>query len=117
MFGKLTLEAIPYHEPIIMGATVLMAIMALGTVAALTNFGKWGWLWREYLTSTDHKRIGVMYLVVAGLMLVRGFVDAVMMRAQQAVAFDSPGFLPAHHFDQIFSAHGTIMIFFMAIAL
>ncbi|MFM0139558.1 cytochrome o ubiquinol oxidase subunit I [Caballeronia grimmiae] len=117
MFGKLTLEAIPYHEPIIMGATVLMAILALGTVAALTKFGKWGWLWREYLTSTDHKRIGVMYLVVAGLMLVRGFADAVMMRVQQALAMDAPGYLPPHHFDQIFTAHGTIMIFFMAMAL
>ncbi|WP_175945819.1 cytochrome o ubiquinol oxidase subunit I [Caballeronia sp. BCC1704] len=117
MFGKLTLEAIPYHEPIIMGATVLMAVMALGAAALLTKFGKWGWLWREYLTSTDHKRIGIMYLVVAGLMLVRGFVDAVMMRAQQAVALDSPGFLPPHHYNQIFSAHGTIMIFFMAMAL
>ncbi|SPB15665.1 cytochrome-c oxidase [Caballeronia novacaledonica] len=117
MFGKLTLEAIPYHEPIIMGATVFMAILALGTVALITKLGKWGWLWREYLTSVDHKRIGVMYLVVAGLMLVRGFADAVMMRVQQAIAFDSPGYLPAHHFDQIFTAHGTIMIFFMAMAL
>ncbi|SAK50125.1 cytochrome-c oxidase [Caballeronia temeraria] len=117
MFGKLTLEAIPYHEPIIMGATVFMAILALGTVGLITKLGKWGWLWREYLTSVDHKRIGVMYLIVAGLMLVRGFADAVMMRAQQAIALDSPGYLPPHHFDQIFSAHGTIMIFFMAMAL
>ena len=117
MFGKLTLEAIPYHEPIIMGATVFMAILALGTVALITKLGKWGWLWREYLTSVDHKRIGVMYLVVAGLMLVRGFADAVMMRIQQAIALDAPGYLPPHHYDQIFSAHGTIMIFFMAMAL
>jgi cytochrome o ubiquinol oxidase subunit 1 len=117
MFGKLTLEAIPYHEPIIMGATVFMAILALGTVALITKLGKWGWLWREYLTSVDHKRIGVMYLIVAGLMLVRGFADAVMMRIQQAIALDAPGYLPPHHYDQIFSAHGTIMIFFMAMAL
>ncbi|SAK81509.1 cytochrome-c oxidase [Caballeronia hypogeia] len=117
MFGKLTLEAIPYHEPIIMGATVFMAIAALGTAALITKLGKWGWLWREYLTSVDHKRIGVMYLVVAGLMLVRGFADAVMMRIQQAIALDSPGYLPPHHYDQIFTAHGTIMIFFMAMAL
>src|SRR5689334_9148342 len=117
MFGKLTLEAIPYHEPIIMGATVFMAILVLGTVALITKLGKWGWLWREYLTSVDHKRIGVMYLVVAGLMLVRGFADAVMMRIQQAIALDAPGYLPPHHYDQIFSAHGTIMIFFMAMAL
>ncbi|SAL38107.1 cytochrome-c oxidase [Caballeronia turbans] len=117
MFGKLTLEAIPYHEPIIMGATVFMAILALGTVALITKLGKWSWLWREYLTSVDHKRIGVMYLIVAGLMLVRGFADAVMMRIQQAIALDAPGYLPPHHYDQIFSAHGTIMIFFMAMAL
>ncbi|MCG7401830.1 MULTISPECIES: cytochrome o ubiquinol oxidase subunit I [Caballeronia] len=117
MFGKLTLEAIPYHEPIIMGATVFMAVLALGTVGLITKLGKWGWLWREYLTSVDHKRIGVMYLVVAGLMLVRGFADAVMMRVQQAIALDGPGYLPPHHFDQIFTAHGTIMIFFMAMAL
>ncbi|MDR5824144.1 cytochrome o ubiquinol oxidase subunit I [Caballeronia sp. LZ043] len=117
MFGKLTLEAVPYHEPIIMGATVFMAIAALGTAGLITRLGKWGWLWREYLTSVDHKRIGVMYLVVAGLMLVRGFADAVMMRIQQAIALDSPGYLPPHHYDQIFTAHGTIMIFFMAMAL
>jgi cytochrome o ubiquinol oxidase subunit I len=117
MFGKLTLEAIPYHEPIIVGATAFMALIVLSTVAVLTKLGKWGWLWREYLTSVDHKRIGVMYLVVAGLMLVRGFMDAVMMRAQQAIAMDAPGYLPPHHYDQIFSAHGTIMIFFMAMAL
>jgi cytochrome o ubiquinol oxidase subunit I len=117
MFGKLTLEAIPYHEPIIMGATALMALMVLGTGALVTKFGKWGWLWREYLTSTDHKRIGVMYMILAGLMLLRGFADAVMMRAQQAIAMDAPGVFPPHHYDQIFSAHGTIMIFFMAMAL
>ncbi|WP_277189083.1 cytochrome o ubiquinol oxidase subunit I [Caballeronia sp. BR00000012568055] len=117
MFGKLTLEAIPYHEPVIMGATAFMALMVLATVAVITKLGKWGWLWREYLTSTDHKRIGVMYLVLAFLMLVRGFADAVMMRAQQAVAMNAEGPFPPHHFDQIFSAHGTIMIFFMAMAL
>jgi cytochrome o ubiquinol oxidase subunit I len=117
MFGKLTLEAIPYHEPIIMGATAFMALMVLATAALITKLGKWGWLWREYLTSTDHKRIGVMYLVLAFLMLVRGFADAVMMRLQQAVAMNADGPFPPHHYDQIFSAHGTIMIFFMAMAL
>src|ERR1700742_5192170 len=105
MFGKLTLEAIPYHEPIIMGATAFMALMVIATGLVITKLGKWGWLWREYLTSTDHKRIGVMYLVLAFLMLVRGFADAVMMRIQQAVAMNAPGFFPSHHYDQIFSAH------------
>ncbi|TKC85862.1 cytochrome o ubiquinol oxidase subunit I [Trinickia terrae] len=117
MFGKLTLDAIPYHEPIIVGAAVFMGIIVLCAGGAITWFGKWKYLWTEWLTSVDHKRIGVMYLVVAGLMLLRGFSDAVMMRAQQAIAFDSPGYLPPHHYDQIFTAHGVIMIFFMAMAL
>src|SRR5262249_23879532 len=72
------------------------------------------YLWREWITSVDHKRIGVMYCVLALVMLLRGFSDALMMRAQQAVAFHSPGFLPPEHYDQVFSAHGTIMIFFVA---
>ncbi|MGV2287806.1 cytochrome o ubiquinol oxidase subunit I [Trinickia sp. YCB016] len=117
MFGKLTLDAIPYHEPIIMGAAGFMAILVLAVGGAITYFGKWKYLWTEWLTSVDHKRIGVMYIVVATLMLVRGFADAVMMRLQQAMAFDGPGYLPPHHYDQIFTAHGVIMIFFMAMAL
>ena len=77
--------------------------------------GYWPYLWREWLTSVDHKRIGVMYIVLALLMLLRGFADAIMMRAQQAVAAGgAQGYLPPEHFDQIFSAHGTIMIFFVA---
>jgi cytochrome o ubiquinol oxidase subunit 2 len=72
------------------------------------------YLWREWITS-DHKRIGVMYIMLALVMLLRGFSDAIMMRAQQAVAAGgAQGYLPPEHFDQIFSAHGTIMIFFMA---
>ncbi|MDR5749450.1 MULTISPECIES: cytochrome o ubiquinol oxidase subunit I [unclassified Caballeronia] len=117
MFGKLTLSAIPFDQPIIMGAAAFMALLVLGVGGALTVYGKWKWLWTEWLTSVDHKRIGVMYCVVAVLMLVRGFIDAVMMRAQQAVAYLDPGFLPPHHYDQIFTAHGVIMIFFMAMAL
>jgi cytochrome o ubiquinol oxidase subunit 1 len=117
MFGKLTLSAIPFDQPIIMGAAAFMALLVLGIGGALTVYGKWKWLWTEWLTSVDHKRIGVMYCVVAVLMLVRGFIDAVMMRAQQAIAYLDPGFLPPHHYDQIFTAHGVIMIFFMAMAL
>jgi cytochrome o ubiquinol oxidase subunit I len=117
MFGKLTLSAIPFDQPIIMGAGALMAIVALAVVGALTWFGKWKWLWSEWLTSVDHKKIGVMYIVVAVLMLLRGFADAVMMRVQLALAYHSPGYLPPHHYDQIFTAHGVIMIFFMAMAL
>ena len=115
MFGKLTLEAIPYHEPIVM---VTMAAVILGGVAllgAITYFGKWKYLWTEWFTSVDHKRIGVMYIIVALIMLLRGFADAIMMRGQQAIAAgDAAGYLPPHHYDQVFTAHGVIMIFFMA---
>src|SRR5574344_2057958 len=115
MFGKLTLEAIPYHDPIIMGAVGAMILGGLALVAALTYFGKWKWLWTEWLTSVDHKKIGIMYIIVAMLMLLRGFADAIMMRMHMAaVSAGTEGFLPPHHYDQIFTAHGVIMIFFMA---
>ncbi|MGF6482665.1 cytochrome o ubiquinol oxidase subunit I [Paraburkholderia sp. JPY419] len=117
MFGKLTLDAMPLDQPIIMGASVFMALVVFGVFWLVTLEGKWKYLWVEWLTSVDHKRIGVMYMIVAVLMLVRGFADAVMMRLQQAVAFNSPGYLPPDHFDQIFTAHGVIMIFFMAMTL
>ncbi|MDE1179808.1 cytochrome o ubiquinol oxidase subunit I [Paraburkholderia sp.] len=116
MFGKLTLSAIPFDQPIIMGAAAFMALIALGVLGGITYAGKWRYLWNEWITSVDHKKIGVMYLIVAFIMLVRGFADAAMMRAQLALAYDAPGFLPPHHYDQIFTAHGVIMIFFMAMA-
>ncbi|MCM2973619.1 MULTISPECIES: cytochrome o ubiquinol oxidase subunit I [Larsenimonas] len=115
MFGKLSLEAVPYHEPIIMGAIGFIILGGLAMAAALTYFRKWGYLWKEWLTSVDHKRLGVMYIIVAMVMLLRGFADAVMMRSQQAIANGAnEGYLPPHHYDQIFTAHGVIMIFFMA---
>ncbi|MFX1674279.1 cytochrome o ubiquinol oxidase subunit I [Paraburkholderia sp. A2WS-5] len=117
MFGKLTLEAVPFDQPIIMGAAAFMALIVIGVLGLVTVTGKWKYIWSEWITSVDHKRIGVMYMIVAVLMLVRGFADAVMMRIQQAIALDAPGYLPPHHYDQIFSAHGVIMIFFMAMAL
>ncbi|HET8789855.1 MAG TPA: cytochrome o ubiquinol oxidase subunit I [Modicisalibacter sp.] len=118
MFGKLSLEAIPYHDPIIMGATAFMALAGLAIVFALTFFKKWKWLWTDWLTSVDHKKIGVMYLIVAMVMFLRGFSDAIMMRAQQAIAAgDAAGFLPPDHYDQIFTAHGVIMIFFVAMPM
>ncbi|WP_281719204.1 cbb3-type cytochrome c oxidase subunit I, partial [Pandoraea apista] len=114
MFGKLTLEAIPYHEPIIVGAVGMMVLGVLGIVALLTYFGKWKYLWNEWVTSVDHKKIGVMYVLVALVMLLRGFADAMMMRTQLALAHNSGGILPPDHYDQIFTAHGVIMIFFVA---
>ncbi|AUT75330.1 cytochrome o ubiquinol oxidase subunit I [Paraburkholderia hospita] len=118
MFGKLTLDAIPYHEPIIMGTLGVVILGGLALLGAITYVGKWSYLWKEWITSVDHKRIGVMYIILALVMLLRGFADAIMMRAQQAVAFgDSAGYLPPHHYDQIFTAHGVIMIFFVATPL
>src|SRR3984893_5337442 len=114
MSGKLTWAAIPFDQPIplIAGAIVLVAILAVLAWVAIA--GHLPYLWREGITSVDHKRIGVMYTLLAMVMLLRGFSDAIMMRAQQAVAFHGQGFLPPEHYDQIFSAHGTIMIFFVA---
>ncbi|WP_448950818.1 cytochrome o ubiquinol oxidase subunit I [Labrys neptuniae] len=115
IFGRFTLEAIPYHEPILVATFVVVAIGGAAVLGALTYFRVWGYLWREWFTSVDHKRIGVMYIVLAVIMLLRGFADAIMMRLQQAIAFgDAQGYLPPHHYDQIFTAHGVIMIFFVA---
>jgi cytochrome o ubiquinol oxidase subunit 1 len=115
MFGKLSLSAIPYENPIIMGAVSGSILLALVILALTTYFRKWTYLWREWLTSLDHKRIGIMYIILAMVMLLRGFSDAILMRSQQALAAGmSHGYLPPGHFDQIFSAHGTIMIVFMA---
>jgi cytochrome o ubiquinol oxidase subunit I len=118
LLGKLSWSAIPLHEPIVMGTVAGMVIVILGVLAWVTAGGYWLYLWREWLTSVDHKRIGVMYLTLAMVMLVRGFADGIMMRSQQAVAAGgAQGYLPPEHFDQIFSAHGTIMIFFVAMPL
>ena len=118
IFGRLTLDSIPYHEPILVGTFAVVALGGLAVVGALTYFKLWGYLWNEWFTSVDHKRIGIMYIALAIVMLLRGFADALMMRAQQAMAFNgSEGFLPAHHYDQVFTAHGTIMIFFVAMPL
>ena len=118
MLGKLNLEAIPYHDPIIMSALVGSLLLGVAIVAAITYYKKWGYIWTEWITSVDHKKIGVMYILLALVMLVRGFADALMMRAQQAIAAnDSAGYLPPEHYDQIFTAHGVIMIFFVATPL
>ena len=115
IFGNLTLNAVPYHNPIIMSAGGLMAIVAAIVIGALFYFKKWKWLWTEWLTSVDHKKIGIMYIILAFIMLFRGFSDAIMMRLQQAIAVGhSMGYLPPEHYNQVFTAHGVIMIFFMA---
>jgi cytochrome o ubiquinol oxidase subunit I len=115
MLGKLSWSAFPINEPIEMVVSGLMILTIAGILLWLTVKGHWPYLWREWLTSVDHKRIGVMYCVLALVMLLRGFADAIMMRSQQAIAVgDSQGYLPPEHYDQIFSAHGTIMIFFVA---
>jgi len=114
MFGKLTWAAIPFDQPIPLFAG---AIVGFGILCVLIYVALKGWvpyLWNEWITSVDHKRIGVMYIFLAMVMLVRGFIDALMMRSQQALAYKSPGYLPPEHYDQIFSAHGTLMIFFVA---
>jgi cytochrome o ubiquinol oxidase subunit I len=113
--GKLSWDAIPLHEPIIMGVSSMMVSVVALILVWITTKGYWPYLWREWLTSVDHKRIGVMYIILALVMLLRGFADAIMMRAQQAIAAGAAqGYLAPEHFDQIFSAHGTIMIFFVA---
>ncbi|MEE3627569.1 cytochrome o ubiquinol oxidase subunit I [Nitrospirillum sp. BR 11752] len=115
MFGKLTLAAIPWDEPIIMGTGAVVALGGLALLGLITYFGKWRYLWDEWITSVDHKKIGAMYFILGLVMLLRGFADAIMMRAQQAIANnDAAGYLPPHHYDQIFTAHGVIMIFFVA---
>jgi len=114
MFGKLTWAAIPFDQPIPLFAG---AIVGFGILCVLVYVALKGWvpyLWNEWITSVDHKRIGVMYIFLAMVMLVRGFIDALMMRSQQALAYKSAGYLPPEHYDQIFSAHGTLMIFFVA---
>ncbi|KFF49195.1 MULTISPECIES: cytochrome o ubiquinol oxidase subunit I [unclassified Salinicola] len=118
MFGKLSLDSIPYHEPIIMVTATVIGIVGALVVGLVTYYRKWGYLWREWITSIDHKKIGIMYFLVALVMLIRGFADAIMMRTQQAIAAGgAEGYLPPHHYDQIFTAHGVIMIFFVAMPM
>jgi cytochrome o ubiquinol oxidase subunit 1 len=114
MLGKLNWSAIPLDQPIPMITSGVVALAILGVLAWVFVKGHLPYLWKEWITSVDHKRIGVMYTLLATVMLLRGFADAIMMRAQQAIAYHSPGYLPPEHFNQIFSAHGTIMIFFVA---
>ncbi|QNK72740.1 cytochrome o ubiquinol oxidase subunit I [Variovorax sp. PAMC28562] len=118
VFGRLTWDAIPFHDPILLVTFIAIGLGGATMLGALTYFRVWGYLWREWFTSIDHKKIGIMYIILGLVMLLRGFSDAIMMRLQQAVSFgDSVGYLPPHHYDQIFTAHGVIMIFFVAMPL
>lgn len=117
VFGKLGLNAIP-TEPIVLGTFAVVVIIGVAVLAAITYFRLWKLLWFDWLTSIDHKKIGIMYMVLGVIMLLRGFADAFMMRTHQAMAASgAEGYLVPHHYDQIFSAHGVIMIFFVAMPL
>jgi len=114
MLGKLTWAAIPFDQPLPLITGGAVGVVLLCVLGLIVVKGWLPYLWREWITSVDHKRIGVMYCLLALVMLLRGFSDAILMRSQQAVAYQAPGFLPPDHYDQIFSAHGTLMIFFVA---
>ncbi|WP_120968136.1 MULTISPECIES: cytochrome o ubiquinol oxidase subunit I [unclassified Comamonas] len=116
LLGRITWDQIPMtHEPIVLMTFIAVVLGGLVVVAGITKFRLWAPLWNDWLTSIDHKKIGIMYMILGLVMLLRGFADAVMMRLQQSMAFgDNLGYLPPHHYDQIFTAHGVIMIFFVA---
>ncbi|HUO23542.1 MAG TPA: cytochrome o ubiquinol oxidase subunit I [Caulobacteraceae bacterium] len=118
IFGRLNWDSLPFHEPILIITFAGVAVGGTTVLGLVTYFKLWGYLWREWFTSIDHKKIGVMYIVLGVVMLLRGFADALMMRAQQALSFGpSHGYLPPAHYDQVFTAHGVIMIFFVAMPL
>src|SRR4051794_11420220 len=114
MLGRLNWSPFPLVHPIPMITSAVVILVILAVRAWVVVRGHLPYLWREWITSVDHKRIGVMYTLLAAVMLVRGFADAIMMRSQHAIAFQTPGYLPPEHYNQIFTAHGTIMIFFGA---
>ena len=118
IFGRLSWDAIPFHEPILIATFAGVLVGGAALLGLITYFRLWGKLWNDWFTSIDHKKIGIMYMVLGIVMLLRGFADALMMRAQQALSFgENAGFLPPHHYDQVFTAHGVIMIFFVAMPL
>ncbi|WP_088343724.1 MULTISPECIES: cytochrome o ubiquinol oxidase subunit I [Rhodomicrobium] len=118
MLGNLGWDALPWSQPLPLISGIAVFAIVIAIVAWIFVKGHFPYLWREWITSVDHKRIGIMYIMLALIMLLRGFTDAIMMRLQQAMAAGgAQGYLPPDHFSQIFSAHGTIMIFFMAMPL
>jgi cytochrome o ubiquinol oxidase subunit I len=117
MFGRLSWDAIPFDQPIPLIAASAVLLILLGVLAWVVLKGWAPYLWKEWITSVDHKHIGIMYILLGLLMLLRGFIDAIMMRSQQALAYHAAGYLPPEHYNQIFSAHGTLMILFGATPL
>ncbi len=121
LLGNLSLSVLPLHntleDRILQVTFVIVAFSGAVILGWVTVKRQWGYLWREWFTTVDHKKLGIMYMILATVMLLRGFADAIMMRSQQAIAFGSNmGYLPPEHYDQIFTAHGAIMIFFVAMA-
>jgi cytochrome o ubiquinol oxidase subunit I len=114
IFGRLTIDSLPFYSAIAASGAAITVLGALSVAGVITYFGAWRLVLFDWISSIDHKKIGIMYIMVALVMLMRGFIDAAMMRSQQAIAYNNEGYLPPDHFDQIFSSHGTIMIFFMA---
>jgi cytochrome o ubiquinol oxidase subunit 1 len=115
--GKLNWQAIP-KDKITLGGAISMVVIVAALLGLITYKRRWKWLWREWLTTLDAKKIGVMYIIVAFVMLLRGGADALLLRTQQATSVGSSnGIIGSNQFQQIFSAHGTIMIFFVAMGL
>ncbi|HCL86417.1 MAG TPA: cytochrome o ubiquinol oxidase subunit I [Comamonadaceae bacterium] len=116
LLGRVTWDSVPMaHEPILLWTFIAVVLGGLVMLAGLSKYRLWTPLWRDWVCSIDHKKIGIMYMILGLVMFLRGFADAVMMRLQQSMAFgESMGYLPPHHYDQIFTAHGVIMIFFVA---
>jgi len=116
LLGRLTWQSVPMaHEPILLWTFIAVVLGGLVVLGGITRYRLWGPLWRDWICSIDHKKIGIMYMILGLVMLLRGFSDAIMMRLHQAMAVgENLGYLPPHHYDQIFTAHGVIMIFFVA---
>ena len=117
VLGKLSLQAFPTN-PITIGGAVTVVLALVGLMALITYLKRWRWLWREWITTLDPKKIGIMYIIVAFVMLMRGLGDVILIRVQQATSVGaSHGIVSSNQFQQVFSAHGTIMIFFAAMGL
>jgi cytochrome o ubiquinol oxidase subunit 1 len=114
LLGRLDLNALPLYSKVATAAASLVLLVIIAALVLITVKRWWPYLWREWFTSLDHKRIGIMYVALSLIMLMRGIIEAVMMRTQQALAVNSEGYLTPEHFSQMFSTHGTIMIFLMA---